>query len=219
MPHPRKTLIYGGGSFARILIPYLERMGRTPDFIYDETLSRIKFAFPGLHLQSSEQLEAIVHECNAFFVAIGNSHGYERVSISNKLRDVYGLNPLEFHHPYSYCCDTTHCGTGCFFAPMAVINSYCQVGDFCIFNTNSSVDHESSIGNGVHVMGGATIAGRCVIGDFASIGTNSTILPDRRVGVGAIVGAGAVVTKDVEPYTTVVGVPARSFISKTTSSS
>ncbi len=43
----------------------------------------------------------------------------------------------------------------------------------------------------------------------ASIGSSSTILCGVTIGEGAIVGAGAVVTKDVEPFTIVAGVPAK----------
>jgi acetyltransferase-like isoleucine patch superfamily enzyme len=43
----------------------------------------------------------------------------------------------------------------------------------------------------------------------ASIGSNATILCGVTIGEGAVVGAGAVVTKDVPPYKTVAGVPAR----------
>lgn len=47
------------------------------------------------------------------------------------------------------------------------------------------------------------------IEDRAWIGARAMILPGVRIGEGAIVGAGAVVSKDVEPYTIVVGNPAR----------
>jgi UDP-2-acetamido-3-amino-2,3-dideoxy-glucuronate N-acetyltransferase len=43
----------------------------------------------------------------------------------------------------------------------------------------------------------------------ASIGSNVTILAGVTIGRGALVGAGAVVTRDVPPFTTVAGVPAR----------
>lgn len=43
----------------------------------------------------------------------------------------------------------------------------------------------------------------------AWIGANVTICPGVVIGEGAVVGAGAVVTKDVEPYTVVAGVPAK----------
>lgn len=41
------------------------------------------------------------------------------------------------------------------------------------------------------------------------VGSGAVILKGRRVGVGAVVAAGAVVTRDVEPYQVVGGVPAR----------
>jgi len=48
-----------------------------------------------------------------------------------------------------------------------------------------------------------------VIEDDAWIGFNATVLKGVRIGRGAVVGACAVVTKDVDPYTVVVGNPAR----------
>lgn len=50
---------------------------------------------------------------------------------------------------------------------------------------------------------------RVVIGHDVWIGHGATILPGITVGNGAVIGAGAVVTKDVEPYTIVGGVPAK----------
>jgi maltose O-acetyltransferase len=47
------------------------------------------------------------------------------------------------------------------------------------------------------------------IGDYAVIGTRVTILPGVSIGKGAVVASGAVVTKDVEPFTVVGGVPAQ----------
>ena len=43
----------------------------------------------------------------------------------------------------------------------------------------------------------------------ASIGTGAVVLSGIRIGHGALVGAGAVVSRDVPPNTTVLGVPAR----------
>ncbi len=47
------------------------------------------------------------------------------------------------------------------------------------------------------------------IGDYVFIGPRVTIMPGVKVGKGAVVAGGAVVTKDVEPFTIVGGVPAK----------
>ena len=52
------------------------------------------------------------------------------------------------------------------------------------------------------------IYGKLVIGDDVYIGANATLMPCT-VGTGAVVGAGAVVTKDIEPWAIVAGVPAK----------
>lgn len=50
---------------------------------------------------------------------------------------------------------------------------------------------------------------RTHVGRGASIGANATIVCGVTIGEGALVGAGAVVTRDVPPFTLVVGQPAR----------
>ena len=48
-----------------------------------------------------------------------------------------------------------------------------------------------------------------VVKQGASIGSNATIIAGVTIGENAMVGAGAVVTRDVDPNTTVAGVPAK----------
>lgn len=47
------------------------------------------------------------------------------------------------------------------------------------------------------------------IGDYVFIGPRAIILPGVKIGKGAVVGAGAVVTKDVDDFAIVGGVPAQ----------
>ncbi len=53
------------------------------------------------------------------------------------------------------------------------------------------------------------LKGDTVIGNDVWIGQNAVILPGVHIGDGAIIGASSVVGRDVEPYTIVVGNPAR----------
>ncbi len=53
------------------------------------------------------------------------------------------------------------------------------------------------------------VCGDVVIDDYAFLGPRVIVLPGVTIGKGAVVAAGAVVTKSVEPFTVVGGVPAK----------
>jgi acetyltransferase-like isoleucine patch superfamily enzyme len=53
------------------------------------------------------------------------------------------------------------------------------------------------------------VGGAVEIGDYAWVSARAIILPGRKIGKGAVVAAGSVVTKDVEDYAIVGGVPAK----------
>lgn len=51
--------------------------------------------------------------------------------------------------------------------------------------------------------------GPIIVEDDVWIGANAVIMPNITIGRGSIIGANAVVTKDIEPYAIVGGVPAK----------
>jgi acetyltransferase-like isoleucine patch superfamily enzyme len=53
-----------------------------------------------------------------------------------------------------------------------------------------------------------------VIGDRVWIGSNVVVLPGVTIGEGAVCCAGCVVTKDVEPYSVVAGIPAKKIATR-----
>jgi sugar O-acyltransferase (sialic acid O-acetyltransferase NeuD family) len=87
-----------------------------------------------------------------------------------------------------------------------------RVADFTLFNLQTTVGHDASIGSCCVVNPSVNISGAVTIGDRVLIGTGAQLLEGRRVHDDAVVGAGAVVRADVEAGVTVVGVPARPLI-------
>lgn len=100
-------------------------------------------------------------------------------------------------------------GAGAIVSPGVRLAATITVGVHCLINTGAVLSHDDVVGDFVTISPSATITGGVHIGNSVSIGAGATILPGVRIGDGAVVGAGAVVTRDVEPGTTVAGVPAK----------
>jgi acetyltransferase-like isoleucine patch superfamily enzyme len=107
-----------------------------------------------------------------------------------------------------------------------VTGKYITIGDNVVINRRTYLDgrigitikNNVSISPEVYIVSMehdpndpffATRGGEVVIEDHAWIGARAMILPGIHIGEGAVVGACAVVTKDVNPYQIVAGVPAR----------
>lgn len=114
-------------------------------------------------------------------------------------------------HPSAQLARNTTLGKGVVIAAGALVCAHCQIGDYAILNTGCIVDHESMIGTAAHICPGVRLAGHVTVESGAFIGIGATVVQNVRIGFEAVVGAGAVVTQDVDPMTTVVGVPARAI--------
>ena len=83
-----------------------------------------------------------------------------------------------------------------------------------IIGSNVSISHRVNLMTGGHDFNRKNFAGKfkpIIIHDYVWIGVNATILQGVTIGEGAIIAAGAVVVKDIEPYTVVGGIPAKTI--------
>lgn len=143
-----------------------------------------------------------------FILGIGDNRVREKVA---RLVEEKGETLLTVVHPDASISRLANIGRGVLVARNAAINPLAVIGDYCIINTGSVVEHECRLGNAVHVAPGAVLAGNVQVGDFSFIGANSVIRQGVQVGTGVLVGMGAAVIRNVADGKTVAGNPARNL--------
>lgn len=145
-----------------------------------------------------------------------------------------GDNVVIEHGALIFNPEYVHIGSNVYIGHYAILRGYGRskmiigddtwIGQLCYINSAGGVEIGArvGIGPGVKIMSSQhSEEGRHVpvllcdlefakvtVEDDCDIGIGAIILPGRTVGRGSIVGAGAVVTRNVEPYSIVAGVPA-----------
>lgn len=90
----------------------------------------------------------------------------------------------------------------------------CAIGKFCSISSGVYIcpfehDHQMRTTHPIISQGEKIFRAPVIIGNDVLISLNAIILEGIKIGDGAVIGAGAVVTKDVEPFEIVGGVPAK----------
>jgi sugar O-acyltransferase (sialic acid O-acetyltransferase NeuD family) len=138
--------------------------------------------------------------------AVGNN--IQRRDLGAKIVDS-GLALINAIHPTVHIDSDVIIGSGNCFCQGVIIVTGTKIGNCVNIHTAASVDHDNIIEDGANLGPGVHTAGRVTICRDAFLGTGTVVIPDGFVGEGAITGAGTVVIRPVEPFTKVVGVPAR----------
>ena len=112
-------------------------------------------------------------------------------------------------HPSSTVSSYSQMGVGNFISGGVQLNALSKLGNYCILNTGSIVEHECRLGDAVHIAPGAVLAGSVTIGSNSFIGANSVIKEGITIGENVVIGSGTVVIKDIEDNKKIVGNPGR----------
>ena len=205
----KKLIIWGGTGNFKVLTEFLDKEYDILGF-FDRNIEIQKSYNKKPYLGNLENFKKwVVKNQKAYFIcSMGHGLGKERLSLIEMIKQK-GLTPIYAIHPTAFVAENVKIGEGSMIFAQSAVCVDSIIGKGCIINTSASVDHECTLDDGVSIGPGAHLAGLVKIGKYAEIYTGATILPRVKIGEGAVVGAGAVVIKDIEPYTTVVGNPAK----------
>lgn len=211
--------LIGAGGHGREVMPMLRSMiNGTPAGLNSELLFVVE------NLEAPTLINGYrTVSLNAFFelngvkrfnIAIGDSKARQRIADACLAR---GIEPFALIAPSAILLDNNEIGEGVMVSEQTIITSNVKIGRFFQANCQCNISHDCVIGDFVTFGPGVKCNGNVTIGDHAYVGAGALIKQGKygvplKIGAGAVVGMGAVVVKDVEPFTTVVGNPARPLV-------
>jgi len=202
-------IILGAGGHGRVVLDIIRQVKKDkPLGFLDNNKALYDRRVDGLPVLGGLERLAELRErgLGAAIVAIGDN-GVRR-AMADTLEQS-GFQLINAIHPSAQLATNVTVGKGVVIAAGALVCAHCQIGDYAILNTGCIVDHESMIGTATHDCPGVRLAGHVTVESGAFLGIGATIIQNVRIGFEAVVGAGSVVVQNVDPMTTVVGVPAR----------
>ena len=205
----KKLIVYGAGEFGLLIANVLSYHDDLEIAAYgDDAPQKTADHIDGTPVFGQKDLLNFAKQNNIklAITAIGNNT--VRAEKFNLLKNT-GFQMISIVHPQALIDTKVSYGDNVIIEMGTAIHTHSKIGNNVFLGGEALIGHHNIIGDHVLVGGNVSFGGSVVVEDYVSLGVGASIKPGIRLGKGSVIGVGAAVIKDVEPGTTVVGVPAK----------
>ena len=157
-------LLIGGGGHCKSCIDVIETSSRYKVFgVIDESIP-IGDKLLGYPILGNDQaLEGLLRKVGHAIITIGQiKTPHPRVKLFHQLKGLGAVLPSIVSNK-AYVSKRAELGAGTMVFHGAIVNASARVGDNCILNTFSQVEHDVTVGDHCHIATGARVNGNVVI--------------------------------------------------------
>lgn len=200
-----KLLIIGASGHGKVVADIALKMGKWQEISFLDDDKNLTFSMGLEVLGTSDDILTYKDEYE-IFVGIGNNATRQKV---HEMLETVGVTIPTLIHPNTVIGSEVEIGIGTVVMAGVIINCCTKIGNGCILNTGSTIDHDNTIEDFVHISPRASLAGTVKVGQGSWIGIGSVVSNNISITKGCKVGAGAVVVKDITEEGVYIGVPVR----------
>jgi sugar O-acyltransferase (sialic acid O-acetyltransferase NeuD family) len=207
----KQVILFGAGGHAESVAGVIEAEGKNVIVgLIDSKKPIGSFAFGYEVLGREDHLPDIANKVNIKegLVCIGDN--YQRQALTERIKNMIpDFNFITTIHPSAAVSLDVVLGSGTVVMAQAAINHGCRVGEGCIVNTKSSLDHNSVMEDFSSLAPGVTCGGQVHIGYCSAVGIGANILGKIAIGKHTVIGAGSLVNKNISDNKVAYGVTAQ----------
>jgi sugar O-acyltransferase (sialic acid O-acetyltransferase NeuD family) len=206
-----KLLVIGSSGHASVLVDAIELTdgyeiaGYVDDTLPSGTVRRGYPVLGGLKDAARICAEQVIKDVVA---AIGDNW-WRRKVYSDLIEKCPNLRFPIIKHPSAIVASSAEIGKGAAILAGSHVGPGSRVGEFCIINTGSSLDHDCTMHDFSSIAPGVFMGGLVKIGECSAIGVGASISDRISIGNHAVIGTGAVVVRNIADFVVAYGNPAR----------
>lgn len=205
------VVVFCAGPHARVILDILNNTPKINVVGIIDSKIEIGSTFYGYKVigrQNDLKRLSAAYNFLAGIVALGDNYLREKVvaEILMQERQFQFINAISEH---SVVSKTAILGVGNVVMPGVSINSEAIIGNHCIINTNSSLEHNCKMADYSSLSAGVVSGGYFSLGNYSAIALGVTVLDRVTIGENVVVGSGSLVTKDLKDNGLYYGVPAK----------
>lgn len=191
-----KKALIGAGGFAREIMSHMGT--KLPCFIDDEYYKDNDDDIHPLSKFDSNLYEIII--------AVGNP--IDRKNIQDRLPK--NTKYFSFVHHSAILLDSNiEIGEGSIICAGSILTTNIKIGKHCHLNIQTTIGHDTIIGDFFTTAPGSKISGNCIIGNNVYIGTNASIKEKIKICDDVTIGLNSGVVKDITESGIYVGTPVK----------
>lgn len=202
----KEIIIVGGGGFAKEVIWLAQDCGYSVKGILDDN--------PDMHGTKVLGVEVLgnIDSCRdyahiEFILAIGTPR--TRLAVHKKMQKQLNAKYATLIHPEVKHSKYVEVGTGSIICAGCILTVDIKIGQHCIINLQTTIGHESTLGDFVTIAPLVAISGNVLLDDYTEVGTHSSVRQGIEIQKGAMLGMGGVLTKNMPENSIFVGNPAK----------
>jgi len=207
----QNVVIFGASGHGSVVLDCIEKEAKYNVIGFIDSFEEKGAQVSGYSILGSEyDLPYLIeeHQLLGGIIAIGDN--WTRNLVVERVRKIApDFQYIKAVHPNAEVGKDVQIGIGSVVMPGVTINANAVIGDHCILNTNSSLDHDGFMNNYSSLAPNVCVGANLILGKGSAICLGANIIENITIGNHTVIGAGSLVVGNISDRVLVYGAPAK----------